>query len=419
MREAALRCVKNPESPVSIEGKEAFHFLKEIGFLDPDPSPPAPPERRYHPKTAVLLMTNRCNLRCTYCYAAAGEKRYEDMSFSLAKQAVDITAANAEKDGAKMFELVFHGGGEPTRNWDVLSQTIGYARRKSIKCNIAMSSNGVWSNREREYILDNFDGLSLSFDGTKEIQDAQRPTAGGGSSFSSAMKNISVLDRKNFPYNIRLTITSPWMKKLPESIRFICRETGCRHIQVEPSFNPDRGGWQNPSEEETNGFISAFIEALDVAQESGKELMYAGARPWLTICTFCSAADTALVVRPDGKLVACYEVTDSRHELADIFTIGSLTPAGPVIDENVRNKLSKMRGERLSLCEDCFCLWHCGGDCSSRCFSPEGTGHLKFKNRCRINREISKEILARYIADSQGVWRSRVRVLEEREMGGR
>jgi uncharacterized protein len=413
MAEVVERYLNNPVKTVSREDHEAYSFLKEIGFLEPDPPAPAPPEPRYQPVTAVLLATNRCNLRCTYCYAEAGEKTPEDMPIKLAKQAIDTTVANAEKAGMPFFELVFHGGGEPTQNWQLLTKTVEYTRRKKVRSVIAMSSNGIWSEKQRSYVLDNFDGLSLSFDGTKEVQDAQRPTPGGGSSFAVVMKSIKVMDKRNFPYNIRLTISSPWLEKLPECVRFICEETGSRHIQVEPAFSVYREGWQNPSPEDAGRFIAAFTESLDVAEKYQKELMYAGARPWMTICSFCSAAETALVVRPDGKLVACYEVTDSKHKLADFFTVGNLESNGPLIDEEARERLTGMRQQRLALCEDCFCLWHCGGDCSSRCFSPDGTAHLRFDQRCRINREISKEILARYVESTGGVWRAKVEVLDE------
>jgi len=415
MAETAQRYTNGRRKKVRLRDRDAYFFLERIGFLQPDPpSPPARPHR-YQPKSVVLLMTNRCNLRCTYCYAAAGEKRREDMPLNLAFHAVDIAAANALKSQMASFDLVFHGGGEPTQHWSVLTQTISYARKKPIHCNISVSSNGVWSEKQRNYLLENLDGLSLSFDGLQEVQDAQRPTAGGGSSFACVMKTIKAMDKKKFPYNIRITWTRQHAKAFAESVRFFCTETGCRKIQVEPAFHPGRAGWKNPNPQEADLFITTFKEALDVARSRGAELMYAGARPWMTLCSFCTAAEDALVVRPDGKLVACYEITDSRHPLADFFTIGRLGADGPEIFSETLNRLGQMRKERLDLCKDCFCVWHCGGDCSSRCFSADGTGHLRFEERCRINREISKEILAQYIVNSGGVWRGNIRIPQEEQ----
>ncbi|MGD2205449.1 MAG: hypothetical protein PVH17_01605, partial [Anaerolineae bacterium] len=48
--------------------QEAVDFLEAIGFLELDPPPPPPFEPVFRPTTAVLLLTSRCNLRCTYCY---------------------------------------------------------------------------------------------------------------------------------------------------------------------------------------------------------------------------------------------------------------------------------------------------------------------------------------------------------------
>jgi uncharacterized protein len=416
MAETAQRYTNNKQKKVRLKDGDAYKFLERVGFLQPDPPLPATPELQYEPQSVVLLMTNRCNLRCSYCYAAAGEKPQEDMPLNLAIQAVDIAASNARKAQMPSFDLVFHGGGEPTQHWNVMTQTIQYARSKPIKSNISVSSNGVWSEKQRNFLLENLDGLSLSFDGIREVQDSQRPTVGGGSSFATVMKTIEELDKEKFAYNIRLTWTLAQAKSFAESVRFIYTQTGCRKIQVEPAFNPGRTGWKNPNPKEADLFITTFKEGLDIAKSHHADLMYAGARPWMTVCSFCTAAEQALVVRPDGKLVACYEITDSRHPLADFFTIGRLGENGPIFFPYALKRLSDMRHDRLALCKDCFCVWHCGGDCSSRCFSADGTGHLRFEERCRINREISKEILAQYIVNSGGVWRGNINHAQQREM---
>ena len=70
-------------------------FLAQVGFYKPDFPEPPMTNRDFKPTTAVLLMTNRCNLRCTYCYADAGERDAADLTIDLAKTAIDHVYQNA------------------------------------------------------------------------------------------------------------------------------------------------------------------------------------------------------------------------------------------------------------------------------------------------------------------------------------
>jgi sulfatase maturation enzyme AslB (radical SAM superfamily) len=71
-----LRELQSGEASVDAD-PETAGFLRKCGVLDgdeeqaPDGRPAGPPR----PATATLLLTNACNLRCGYCYAAAGQKR--------------------------------------------------------------------------------------------------------------------------------------------------------------------------------------------------------------------------------------------------------------------------------------------------------------------------------------------------------
>ena len=52
----------------------------------------------------VLLLTNRCNLKCKYCYCPPQAVQL-DMSFSTVKQAVDIASSHG-----KHFHVQLTGG---------------------------------------------------------------------------------------------------------------------------------------------------------------------------------------------------------------------------------------------------------------------------------------------------------------------
>ena len=202
---AASHGQRQPRSPA-----DADAFLERIGFLDPDPPLPAAPAEEFRPATAVLLMTNRCQLRCTYCYAAAGEGAAEALDPGIGRTAIDYVCQIALEDGRDHFEVSIHGGGEPTRAWDSLQKCADHARTRELPARVTMTSNAIWSRRQLDWIAENLDGLTISVDGAPETQDRQRPFSTGRGSSGVVLRNLAELDCRGFPYAIRLTAVPPW-----------------------------------------------------------------------------------------------------------------------------------------------------------------------------------------------------------------
>ena len=384
---------------------DALQFLRSIGFLDDDPPSPPPMTGLFRPTTAVLLLTNQCQLRCTYCYASAGELPRRDLSAELGFAAIDYVSAVARRQGQQQFEVAFHGGGEPVVAWNVMQACTAHARRKRLPARVTLTSNGIWTHGQCSWIVDSLDAVSLSLDGGPETQDRQRPFVSGRGSSTHVMRTVAELDRHAFPYGIRLTATAPW-DDLPRNVRFLCLETGCRSMQVEPAFNLTRGGHRQPSESESTAFVEAYLEAFDVAARAGRSLHYSGARLGRVTSWFCSAPANALVVNAVGEIVACYEVTDRTHPLAGISTLGRIENGRVRLDHAARNRLHALIAARREACRDCFCYWSCAGDCYARAFQPQPNGHLLRGVRCEANRSITRQLLLRRIAEGGGVWRA-------------
>jgi uncharacterized protein len=394
-----------PDTPAS----EAASFLQEIGFLEPDPPPPQSPPEAFKSSLAALLLTSRCNLRCIYCYAAGGQRTVQDLPLELALAAIDEAHRNAVELGRTRFDLSLHGGGEPVQAWDVVQKATAHARSKELPCIAGMVSNGVWSDRQRDWIVDNLDSVTISFDGAPETQDRQRPFASGKGSAKAVLRSIHALDKLGLKYGIRMTAIAPWRGQLPKDVRFICEETGCKAIQVEPAFYTERGVTRGPTQEESNAFVEGFVEAFDYATKAGRNLSFSGARPWAITRAFCSAPYSCLIINPTGDLVACFEVTDDQHPLVELSRIGSIDASpdghGIVVDEGARAKMRAYLQNRQTGCEDCFCNWHCAGDCYVRGTLASG-GDLPGSNpRCHMNREITTHMLMWYVLHGDGLWR--------------
>lgn len=379
----------------------AGELLRSIGFFQPDPQCPEQISSRF--TTAVLLLTNRCHLRCVYCYADAGVEAPLALDVAHGKIAIDYVYDQAQQEGVSQFEVSFHGGGEPTFAWRTLKTLTRYARSKPMQTKVSLTTNAIWSPSQCDWILANVDNLSISMDGSPQTQDQQRPLVSGGPSSGIVLKNIGAVDRAGLPYGIRMTATAPW-ERFPGDVRYIVEHTGCKYIQVEPAFNIKRGEHALPNQEDCHQFTEAFLEAYEIARSYQRTLLYSGARPGTAAPTFCLAPYKALVVAPGGMIVACYEVASQDHPLYALSSFGAIEGREVRVDQENRARLQGLIAERRATCRDCFCYWSCGGDCYARVFMDESDGHLIKSHRCDLNREITKQLLLNLIEENNGVW---------------
>ena len=103
-------------------------------------------EHKSHTALAIVDVTNRCNLKCPFCFAHAGAAGYVyEPSIEELKAIIDRFASNKP---VKPPGIQFSGG-EPTLRED-LPELIAYAKEKGIR-HIEVNSNGVRLGRSIEY----------------------------------------------------------------------------------------------------------------------------------------------------------------------------------------------------------------------------------------------------------------------------
>jgi len=216
---AQLRRYVETRDP-SVVGEAVVRRLGGLGWLDDPAEPvPLPFDRHYHPTSVTLFLTNRCNLRCTYCYAEAGEFEALEMAPEVYRAAIDLVVRNGQRAG-RPAGVGFHGGGEPTMAWRALTGAVEYARSavgdKGVS--FAIATNGVMTQEKAEYVATNFSMVTLSFDGPPDVQDQQRPFCNGTSSFDAVMSFVEVLERHGTPFVIRSTVTEHSLARQAETV---------------------------------------------------------------------------------------------------------------------------------------------------------------------------------------------------------
>lgn len=387
-----------------INNTEIIDSLNATGIFEPDTIslPVIDKKAEFAPTLCILMPTTACNLACTYCYANNGNKKHVTMNWDTAKKGIDTAFANAKKQANKRFSLSFHGGGEPTLPHALILKAARYARSLDKNCPISITSNCVWKPKFRNELLNLVNEISISFDGNEKTQDKQRPDIQGKGTFARVMESIKEIEKRNIAYGIRITITKDSLPELYSNIEFICKETQCKTIQVEAVYNQGKAEGSGLTITDVDAFIEAIMQAYDLAKTYNRKVYYSAARPHQLTSTFCLATQNALIVTSHGELTACYEVFDNTHPLANDFIIGDLKPGiGIVLYPEKRQNLLKKITNNKKNCVDCFCYYHCAGDCPPKAFFARETND---KFRCKVTREVTKQLIIDKIIEGDGIW---------------
>ncbi len=383
-------------------------WLRELGIVDggeetqPVTHFTGPPE----PTGLTLFLTTGCNLRCTYCYASAGDTPVRHMPIEVARRGIDFVIANAVQTNSGLIQLSFHGGGEPTLNWKVLTGAHAYASERAQQHGLTLSSftatNGVLNHTQIDWITRHLDGASLSLDGGPQIQDKHRPLARGGGSSRRVLHTVERFDAVGFAYGIRVTVTRDQIAHLSSSVDFICRHARPQRIQVEPAY--PMGRWRDAPSAATDEFIAAFREARACARAYGHELSYSAARVGLLTNHFCGVSQDSFALTADGNVSSCYEAFTEDGEQAQAFFYGRGEGDGFRFDLERLQRLRSLTVDHKPFCQGCFAKWHCAGDCHHNAMHEGGT--FAGSDRCHITRALTRDQILERIAAQGGVaWR--------------
>ena len=401
--------------PADAAVDQLLTLLRRLNLLDegsPDAAPDAPPITRHsgdpRPTKLSLFLTTACNLRCTYCYAAAGDRPAKAMSLETARRGVDFVIQNAIDGGHDGVEISYHGGGEPTVNWSVLTQSYDYARRRTDAAGLSLTAgvatNGYLSTQQATWCSKHLDRINVSIDGAAQQHDAHRPTAGGGASSPRVLQTLRLFDEAGCSYTVRLTVTDDLIAALPQSVEFLC--THCRpvKIHVEPAFASGR--WKQQRSPDAAAFIESYRAAQAVARRHGRQL-YASAADIDTLSNhFCGVSQDGFGLTAAGGVSACYEVFAEDSPQADAFLYGHYDRNRGAFEFNlpVLNDLRRQTVDQYDFCAGCFAKWSCGGDCRHRSITAHGGAEFAGSDRCHIVRELTKDQILLRIAQSGGLY---------------
>jgi len=349
-----------------------------------------------------LILTNHCNLKCVYCYEDAGPKKKTFMSERIVFAAIDYITSCAQKFSKKLIHVNMFGG-EPTQAWDILISAARYLRQKAetIGCRsrATITTNGCMSLKKAEWLAKNMDGISISFDGPKEIQDVHR-----SNSFDRVFE-ITKMVYSQIPTKVafRSTISSYSVEYLPDIVYFFGKNfPGCKQLH-EPLFAMGRGKDSKYAMPSSEIFFTKFLEALPIAEKFGCKLKTSVLNLGAKSSDFCGVAGRNFMITPDGRCTSCNRMTDDQDVIASHFIYGIFDASRNafVFDNNVYQQLKKIGVRNIPECFDCFAATSCRSDCVANKAVMEPKNFWTAKSyRCEEIRQFVKDIL-RYVLDRE------------------
>jgi uncharacterized protein len=331
------------------------------------------------------------------------------MSFPVAKRGIDFVLGSAKARGVPFTTIAYHGGGEPSCNWAVLTNSLEYAKKKGREAGIEvmayMATNGVLSNQQIEWIISNMTGASVAYDGLPAVHDKWRVDTRGRGSSRHVTRTLKTLDERGFPYGVRMTVTRDAIAYLEDSVEFICTNFGVVKIHAEPAFRVGR--WRTAPSAEIDEFVSAFIKSAELAESKGKELRLSSARLGMISSHFCGVTQDNFCLTPSGSVTACYEVFSDSSPYSELFIYGRPKDGetGYDFDLDILQHLRSRTVEKNTFCQDCFARWTCSGECYHKAVLGHGDREFAGSDRCHIVRAITKyQILHRIIKSGGLFW---------------
>jgi uncharacterized protein len=166
-------------------------------------------------KTVSLILTQNCNLACTYCYEYHKSKC--EMSFDIAINIIETYLSDPSNDFDEC--IIDFYGGEPFLNFPLMKKICEYVWSKKWKkpYSFFATTNGTLIHGEiRDWLLTNKEKfhIALSFDGTKEMQDINR-----SKSFSKIDLNFFKETWKDI--EVKMTISKETLPSLAEGVIYL------------------------------------------------------------------------------------------------------------------------------------------------------------------------------------------------------
>jgi radical SAM protein with 4Fe4S-binding SPASM domain len=365
LREYSRKTRKHLEDATR-EALPVIGSLVERGILGSPPAPPAPLEDKVRISNLTFNITNRCNLRCPWCY----NPRYVDDEIPVPDLVNWLATGGDALDRDAAFIIL---GGEPFLDEPRLIETVRSVRER-LAGEILVSTNGtrLSDGTPGELVKANAT-VQISLDSPRvERHDSVR----GSGVFEQALSTARLLIDAGVHIVLSMVMTRQSEREI-EAYFDLATRIGAKEVRFIPLRRIGPGADQSgdvPDLYECFRRLVAIVQRRpDFAKLLGRDFFSI----LMAVCRFsrlrgnCGIARRCLFVDANGDIFPCPNHRGPDHQCGNVRT----TPLGEVVESS--SVLEDMRGkyclENMPTCAQCDFRFWCAGDCRAEALSTTGS----------------------------------------------
>lgn len=381
----------SPPRPIKpADQSQIVNQMIGIGLLT---APNVDSEIQLHPTPnmlgAWLHLTDRCNLRCSYCYLPHA---HQDISLKTGRAVLDAVFRSAVVNGFKQIKLKY-AGGEPLLRFSLLQELHSYAQQLAewhgLQLDGIVLSNGTLLTAEMITTLKKLDlRLMISLDGLGQHHDNLRPYQSGRGSFADVAAAIDLAILHGLPPNISVTVGGHNVEGLPDLLHWIL----ARNLPYNLNFyRPNdlsalSGDLQLDERKMIRGMLAAFKV---IEQKMPRQSFLAGLIDRADFSTphthTCGVGQNYLVFNSMGQAAKC-----QMHIQKPITDVHAEDPLAVIRAD--QTGISNLSVKEKEGCQTCEWKYWCAGGCPLTTYRATGRYDVKSPN-CNIYKALYPEVL--------------------------
>jgi radical SAM protein with 4Fe4S-binding SPASM domain len=312
--------------------------------------------------TLHLLLNEKCNFHCHYCYSAKGRSKAE-LTIEVIQTMLDYFLSEKRK-AVNDRTVMFMGGGEPVMSYKLLEEATNYAEKitkgTSVKPHFSLTTNGSLLNDSIiQFLKEHNFTVQVSFEILPDVQKLQRGL------YDAVAKNILKLGENQVTHYVRSTITEANVNRICEMVEYAHTHfPNLNKLSCQQVVDPEYFTTVDVVNKFFDDYFESFNNARRLADQYGITLRSSSSHliNYSKRERFCY---NLVCLTPYNTLTLCPDVSSPNEEDYNASLVGQVTDHSVSFNDDAFTRLSSFSIHSISKCRDCYAKWNCGSGCPS------------------------------------------------------